>query len=418
MLYKIFERKLSLCEGAVIFMTVTERFIKYTSFGTSSDEECSACPSSKGQRVLGEYLKEELQKMGVSGVKLDGNGYLYGHIPATDETMPKIGLIAHMDTSPDVCSDGVRAQKIKYEGGDLSLNEEVKITPADYPILYKMKGKTLITSDGTTLLGADDKAGIAEIFSALEYLLAHPQIKHGKISVGITPDEEIGRGADLFDIENFDADFAYTVDGGVLGEIEYENFNAASAKITVHGINIHPGEAKNKMKNAILLANKFISMLPDAETPAHTEGYEGFYHVNDIRGDETQTVIRMIIRDHDRDKFEKRKCRISDLCVFFNSVWGKGTFEAEIHDSYYNMKEKIEPHFHIIERAIAAITDCGVTPKIVPIRGGTDGARLSYMGLPCPNLSTGGVNFHSVREFVPAEDMEKMVEIIVAAVTK
>lgn len=396
-------------------MTVSERFLKYVSFGTNSDESSETCPSTVCQLELGRYLAGELENIGLSEVTLDENGYVYGVIPATEgrENDPSIGFIAHMDTAPAVKGDGIKPQTVNYVGGDIELNENVSIKVKDFPYLEKYIGCDIITTDGTTLLGADDKAGIAEIFTACEYLISHPEISHGRIAVGITPDEEIGRGADRFDVERFACDWAYTVDGGELGEIEYENFNAASAEIKIHGINIHPGSAKNKMKNASLLAAEFINMMPKSETPATTEGYEGFYHLCEMKGDETLAELSYIIRDHSMEKFLKRKDFMANLISYLNSVYGEGTFEAEIKDSYYNMKEKILPFMHIIDSAAEAMKEAGVEPLIVPIRGGTDGARLSFMGLPCPNLSTGGANFHGVHEFIPVQSMEKMVEVIV-----
>ena len=330
---------------------------------------------------------------------MDENGYVYAKLPSSDgyEDNDTIGLIAHMDTSPDVSGKNVNPSIISYNGGDIKLSDKHSINASDFPFIEKYIGQDLIVTDGTTLLGADDKAGIAEIFTAVDYLKKHNEIKHGEIAVCITPDEEIGRGADCFDIEKFGASWAYTVDGGELPEIEYENFNAASVKITVNGINIHPGSAKNKMKNSILLANKFISMLPEAQAPAHTENYEGFFHVCDIEGNETQTTLFIIIRDHDRLKFEDKKQFIIKTVDYLNSVYGESTFIAEINDSYYNMKEMILPHMHIVESAKQAMEKCGLRPVTVPIRGGTDGARLSFMGLPCPNLPTGGANFHRVQ---------------------
>lgn len=400
-------------------MTVSERFLKYISFGTTSDEESESCPSTKCQLVLGNFLADELRAIGLSDVKIDENGYVYGFIEATPgrENDPSIGFIAHMDTSNAVKGDDIKPRTVKYCGGDIKLNESVSITVRDFPYLEKYKGCDIITTDGTTLLGADDKAGIAEIFTACEYLLDHPEISHGRIAVGITPDEEIGRGADRFDISGFGCDWAYTVDGGELGEIEYENFNAASAKIIVHGVNIHPGSAKNKMKNASLLAAEFINMIPSSETPSHTEGYEGFYHLCGMEGDETLATLVYIIRDHCMEKFTKRKEFISNLVSYLNGVYGEGSFEAEICDSYFNMKEKILPHMHIIDNAVNAMKASGVEPLIVPIRGGTDGARLSFEGLPCPNLSTGGANFHGVHEFIPVQSMEKMVEVLIKLMT-
>lgn len=396
-------------------MTVSERFLKYVSFGTNSNENSETCPSTESQLVLGNFLADELKSIGLSDVEIDENGYVYGELKATEgrENDPSIGFIAHMDTSPAVKGDEIKPRIVKYNGGDIQLNENVSITIKDFPYLEKYVGCDIITTDGTTLLGADDKAGIAEIFTACEYLVAHPEISHGRIAVAITPDEEIGRGADRFNVERFACDWAYTVDGGELGEIEYENFNAASAKITVHGVNIHPGSAKNKMKNASLLAAEFIDMLPKAETPAHTEGYEGFYHLCGMQGDETLAKLDYIIRDHDMMLFTKRKEFVENLVVYLNSVYEEGTFEVQIKDSYYNMKEKILPHFHVVENAIKAMEANQIEPIIVPIRGGTDGARLSYEGLPCPNLSTGGVNFHSIHEFIPVSSMEKMVGVII-----
>lgn len=399
----------------MIDMKVSERFLKYVSFGTNSDENSETCPSTACQLVLGEYLAEELKSIGLSEVELDENGYVYGVIPASEgrENDSSIGFIAHMDTSPAVKGDGINPQVVAYKGGDIVLSDTVSIRVKDFPYLEKYTGCDIITTDGTTLLGADDKAGIAEIFTACEHLISHPEISHGRIAVGITPDEEIGRGADRFDIKRFACDWAYTVDGGELGEIEYENFNAASAKIKIHGINIHPGSAKNKMKNAALLAAEFINMMPKAETPSTTEGYEGFYHLCDIRGDETLTELSYIIRDHSMEKFLSRKEFIKNLTAYLNTVYGEGTFEADVQDSYYNMKEKILPFMHIIDNASNAMKNAGVEPLIVPIRGGTDGARLSFEGLPCPNLSTGGANFHGIHEFIPVQSMKKMVDVLI-----
>lgn len=396
-------------------MNVSDRFLKYVSFGTNSDEISDTCPSTDCQLELGRYLAEELKSIGLTDVELDKDGYVYGFIEATPgrECDHSIGFVAHMDTSNAVKGDDIKPRIVNYQGGDIKLNENVSITLKDFPFLEKYKDSDIITTDGTTLLGADDKAGIAEIFTACEYLITHPEITHGRIAVCITPDEEIGRGADRFDIEKFACDWAYTVDGGELGEIEYENFNGASAIITVHGVNIHPGSAKNKMKNASLLAAEFISMLPKAETPAHTEGYEGFYHLCAMEGDETEAKLTYIIRDHSMEKFEERKEFVANLTDYLNSVYGEVTFEAEIEDSYYNMKDKITPFMHIIDNAASAMKMADVEPIIVPIRGGTDGAKLSFEGLPCPNLSTGGANFHGIHEFIPIKSMEKMVEVLV-----
>lgn len=396
-------------------MTVSERFLKYVSFGTNSDENSESCPSTENQLVLGKYIAQELEAIGLTEVEQDKDGYVYGVIPASAgrEKDPSIGFVAHMDTAPAVSGDGIKPQTVHYEGGDIKLNENVSISLKDFPYLAKYKGCDIITTDGTTLLGADDKAGVAEIITACEYIISHPEISHGRIAIAFTPDEEIGRGADRFDIKRFACDWAYTVDGGELGEIEYENFNAASAEITVHGVNIHPGSAKNKMKNASLLAAEFINMMPAAETPSHTEGYEGFYHLCEMKGDETLARLSFIIRDHSMEKFIRRKEFIKKLGDYMNSVYGEDTFEVCVQDSYYNMKEKILPFMHIIDNAIKAMEKSGVEPLVVPIRGGTDGARLSFEGLPCPNLSTGGANFHGVHEFIPVQSMEKMVEIIV-----
>ena len=397
-------------------MLVQDRFLKYVSFDTQSDETSTTVPSTEKQKLLGAFLAEELEKLGLENTHMDANGYVYGFLPATKgyENKDTIGFIAHMDTSPDVSGKDVKPQVVHYTGGDIVLgNGNAKITAKDFPAIEKYIGQDIIVTDGTTLLGADDKAGVAEIFTACEYLANHPEIPHGRIAVGITPDEEIGSGADHFDIEKFGAKWAYTIDGGEIPEIEYENFNAASAVFTVNGVNIHPGTAKNKMKNAVLVANELIAMLPPAETPAHTEGYEGFYHVAEISGNESCTKVQMIIRDHDREKFEARKAFITELVDYLNKKYGEDTVVLNMKDSYYNMKEMILPHMHIIEAAEAAMRAVGLEPKCVPIRGGTDGARLSFMGLPCPNLATGGMNFHGIHECIPIPSMEKMVEVIV-----
>ncbi|MBR4799848.1 MAG: peptidase T [Clostridia bacterium] len=396
-------------------MSVLERFLKYVSYGTDSAEDSVSFPSTPGQLVLGRELARELRELGLEGAHMDENGYVYGFSPATEghENDPTVGFIAHMDTSPAVRGDGVRPQVVHYNGGDIALSDTAVLSPQDYPNLNNYVGDLLVVTDGTTLLGADDKAGIAEIFTACEYLAEHPEISHGAISVCVTPDEEIGRGADRFDLEKFGADWAYTVDGGELGEIEYECFNAASADITVHGLNIHPGDAKDKMKNAALLATEFASLMPPAETPAHTEGYEGFYHLCSVSGDESEAKLKYIVRDHDRAKFEQRKEFLRETAEYLNRRYGEGTFEVSLRDSYYNMKEKILPHMFIVENAREAMRRCGVSPRDKAIRGGTDGARLSYEGLPCPNLSTGGANYHSIHEFVSVSAMEKMVRVIV-----
>ena len=351
---------------------------------------------------------------------MDDYGYVYGYLPASKgmESIPTLGLIAHMDTSPDASGANVRPRIVQYDGGDIVLENGEVLRAAFFPTLSRYIGQEIIVTDGTTLLGADDKAGIAEIVTACEYLIQNPQIPHRRIAVGFTPDEEIGRGANHFDVKGFGAAVAYTVDGVELGEIEYENFNAASAKVTVRGVNIHPGSAKNRMKNAVLMANQFISMMPPAETPAHTEGYEGFYHIHDFIGNECSAEIDMLIRDHDFAAFEARKVFLQNLTDYLNSVWGDGSFVLEIKDSYFNMREKILPHMELIENAESAMREAGVEPMIVPIRGGTDGARLSYEGLPCPNLSTGGMNFHGVHECIPVPSLQKMVQVLVQLVQK
>lgn len=396
-------------------MKVLERFLDLVSFDTQSSEQSETVPSTPGQKVLGAHLADAMQRMGLTDVSMDKNGYVMGYLPATkgQETAPVLGFISHMDTSPDASGANIKPRVVEYQGGDVELGNGEKLSLSTFPFLSRYKGQHLVVTDGTTLLGADDKAGVAEILSACEYLLAHPEIPHGKIAVGFTPDEEIGCGADHFDVRKFGADFAYTVDGGELGEIEFENFNAASAKITVRGVNIHPGSAKNKMKNAILMLCEWLHGLPAAETPAHTEGYEGFFHVHDMGGNETEAYASLLIRDHDRTSFEKRKAFLAALTAFENSVWGDGSFTLTVKDSYYNMKEQILPHMELIEHAQAAMRAEGVEPVLVPIRGGTDGARLSFMGLPCPNLCTGGANFHGVHEFIPVESMEKMVAVLV-----
>lgn len=394
--------------------TVTERFLRYIAFPTTSAENSDTIPSTAGQKLLGAALAEELAALGLPGAHMDELGYVYATLPATPGCIaPAIGLIAHMDTSPDVSGANIHPRIVHYSGGDLPLKAGEAITLAAFPALANYTGQDLIVTDGTTLLGADDKAGIAEIMTACEYLAAHPEIEHRTLAVCFTPDEEIGRGVDHFNFSKFPAAAAYTVDGGELGEIEYENFNAASARLEIKGVNIHPGSAKNRMKNAVLLAAEFIAALPAAETPAHTEGYEGFYHVADLEAHEGYANLCMIIRDHDREKFEARKAFVENLTAYLNTVHDAGTFTLTLRDSYYNMKEKIEPHMELIDRARAAMAAAGVDPHTIPIRGGTDGARLSWAGLPCPNLSTGGANFHSVHEFVSVQAMEKMVDVLI-----
>ena len=396
-------------------MSVIDRFLKYVSFDTTSCETSETVPSTPSQKVLGEFLVKELNALGLENARMDEYGYVYATLPATPDCaqLEPLGLIAHMDTSSAVSGADIKAKIVAYAGGDLVLESGSVMSPVTYPSMNHYVGEELIVTDGTTLLGADDKAGVAEIISTCEYFIEHPEISHRTVQVAFTPDEEIGCGADHFDVEGFGAKEAYTVDGGELGEIEYENFNAAGAKLTVHGLNVHPGSAKDIMKNAILMANQFLSMLPPAETPAHTSGYEGFYHVCDFAGDETTATISMIIRDHDRTKFEARKAFLVRLCDYLNSVWGEGRFVLDMRDSYYNMKEKVAEKMSLIENAEAAMRASGVEPIVVPIRGGTDGARLSYMGILCPNLSTGGANFHGVHEYVPVKSMHKMVEVLV-----
>lgn len=402
-------------------MKPIERFLHYITYDTQSDEDSALTPSTPKQKRLGARLAQELQDLGLEHAHLAENGAVYGWLPATagKEDLPVLALIAHMDTAPRVPGENVKANIVRYEGGDLVLNAErgIVMTPTNFPDLNDQVGKELIVTDGTTLLGADDKAGVAEIFSAVAYLAEQPELAHGRVAVCITPDEEVGRGADYIDLALLGADFAYTVDGGPLGTLEYENFNAASAEVVIHGVNIHPGDAKNKMKNACLMAAELIAMVPPAESPAHTEGYEGFYHVTDVSGNETEVVLHAIIRDHDREKFEARKTFVENAVRYLNGVWGEGSFRLELKDSYYNMKEKLLPHMELIDNACAAMRAVGVEPEILPIRGGTDGARLSWeRDIPCPNLCTGGANFHGVHEFVPVASMEKMVQVLVELV--
>lgn len=400
-------------------MHVSERFLKYVSYDTQSDENSTSIPTTEKQKILGAELVRELTEIGLHGARMDEYGYVYAWLPATAgcEGIPCLGLIAHMDTSPSAPGANVSPRIVHYTGGDICLSDSVVMHAAEFKSLSRYIGQDLIVTDGTTLLGADDKAGVAEIVTAMEYLAAHPEIPHGRIAVGFTPDEEVGSGADHFDVEGFGAAAAYTVDGGELGELEYETFNAAAARVTVRGFNIHPGSAKDKMRNACLIAMEFVSMLPPAETPAHTEGYEGFYHLSHMEGDETEARLSFIIRDHDRQKFESRKERINLIAAYLNEKYGSTTIQVELKDSYYNMLEQIRPHMYLIHRARAAFEKAGVQAIEVPIRGGTDGARLSYMGLPCPNLSTGGANFHGVMEYIPIPSMEKMVDVLIHLVT-
>ena len=394
-------------------MNTIERFLKYVSFPTMSDETSETCPSSAKQLALSRYLAEELTALGLSDVELDENGYLYATLPANCDCKTVIGLIAHVDTS-DACADEpIKTKIVKYEGGSVCLNEEkgIFLTPEEYPSLNRYIGNSLIVTDGTTLLGADDKAGVCAIVSAVERIIKSGE-KHGTIKIGFTPDEEIGRGADLFNVEKFGADYAYTVDGGGLGELEYENFNAASAKAEFFGVSIHPGSAKDKMKNAALMAMDFNALLPADEIPAKTEGYEGFFHLIDMKGECESAELIYIIRDHDRAKFEEKKAIFASVCEKINEKYGTGSCAVTVKDSYYNMKEIIDESMFTVDRAISAMKAVGVEPEIVPIRGGTDGARLSFMGLPCPNICTGGENFHSRFEYLPVESLNKVVDIV------
>ncbi len=400
-------------------MNLVDRFLKYVGFDTQSDEETNMTPSTPGQMEFARELRDELEAMGLEEISLDENGYLMAslpsNMPAGAPEVPVVGFIAHLDTSPDMSGRHVSPRIVKdYDGADIVLNKElgVVLSPSEFPELSKYVGQDLIVTDGTTLLGADDKAGIAEIISAVDYLMAHPEIKHGKIRIAFNPDEEIGLGAHKFDVARFGADFAYTMDGGEIGEIEYENFNAAVAKVTFLGRNVHPGYAKHKMVNSMRIANQFVIMLPRWETPEHTEGYEGFYHLTAMEGSVEKTVLTYIIRDHDRDRFERRKKEFEHLARKINKEF-PDCCSLEIKDQYYNMREKIEPVKYIVDIAEKAMRDAGVTPVIVPIRGGTDGAQLSFKGLPCPNLFAGGLNFHGRYEFVPIPSMEAAKATIV-----
>ena len=413
-------------------MRAYERLLKYVSYETTSDENSQTCPSSAKELVLADELVEELKAIGVADAHVDKDGYVYGSIPATKgaENEKTIGLIAHMDTAPAMSGAGIKPRIINdYDGADIVLNEKLGVVmdTVTFPQLRNYVGQDLIVTDGTTLLGADDKAGIAEIMTAAAQIIEDDKacegntdehIAHGKICIAFTPDEEIGRGADRFNVESFGADYAYTVDGGMLGEIEFENFNAASAKVHIKGENIHPGEAKNKMKNASLLAMEFNSMLPPAEIPAHTEGYEGFFHLCGMSGDEENAYLDYIVRDHNMDKFLERKAMLEHITAYLNTKYGAGTVNLDMKDSYYNMREKLEADMYIVDRAVEAMKENGVEPIIQPIRGGTDGARLSFLGLLCPNLSTGGHNFHGKYEYICIQSMDKMVEIIKSIVCK
>lgn len=398
-------------------MDLVERFLKYVSFDTQSDEEATGCPSTAKQMVFAEYLKEELERLGLQEISLDEHGYLFATLPAnTDKPVPVIGFIAHMDTSPDYSGKDVKPRIVKqYDGGDLVLSAEDNIVTSvnQFPELLDHVGEDLIVTDGHTLLGADDKAGIAEIVQAIVYLQEHPEIKHGKIRIGFNPDEEIGMGAHLFDVERFGCDWAYTMDGGEVGELEFENFNAASAKVVFHGLNVHPGYAKDKMVNAQYIAAEFVREMPLEETPECTDGYEGFYHLTGMKGSVEHVVLNYIIRDHDRNKFEARKAFVQELVARFNEKYGKQVAEVEISDQYYNMREMVEPRMHIIEIAQKAMEASDVICRIKAIRGGTDGAQLSFKGLPCPNIFAGGLNFHGRHEFVPVQSMQKAMMTIV-----
>lgn len=400
------------------YTDVIERFLRYVKIDTESVPDEEVVPSSEKQKNLAQLLKKELEELGASSVRMDEHAYVYAELPSTMKrriTVPVLGFIAHMDTSPAVSGKDVTPHIVKnYDGGDIVLNEAKKLvlSPADFPELAGYKGQDLIVTDGTTLLGADDKAGIAEIMSMAKYLLEHPEIEHGTIKIAFTPDEEVGRGADFFDVEGFGADYAYTVDGGALGELEYETFNAASGKLVVRGKSIHPGSAKGQMRNALLIGMEFHSLLPAFDNPAYTEKYEGFYHLDGMIGSVESAVLDYIIRDHDKQKFEEKKAFFEKAAAFLNQKYGEDTVEAIVKDSYYNMKDKLLPHMHLIENAKKAMLSLGIEPVIAPVRGGTDGCRLSYMGLPCPNLCAGGMNFHGRYEYISVQSMEKIVLLL------
>lgn len=397
-------------------MTVVDRFLKYVTFATQSDEESGITPSTSGQRVFAEALVKELEALGLEEISLDDNSYLMATLPSNmgDKEVPTIGFISHLDTSPDMSGEGVKPRIVSYAGGDIVLNEaeNIVLSPRMFPEMEQYIGQDLIVTDGTTLLGADDKAGVAAIISAVAYLKEHPEIKHGKIRIGFTPDEEIGAGADHFDVEKFGCEFAYTVDGGEIGELEYENFNAAAAKVVFSGRNVHPGTAKDKMVNASLLAVEFASMLPADQRPETTEGYEGFFHLTAMVGSVEQAVLQYIVRDHSRELFEQKKQLLEQITAQLNKKY-PGMVSLEMHDQYYNMREIVEPKKYIVDLASEAMEAVGVKPQIKPIRGGTDGARLSFMGLPCPNLFTGGHNFHGRYEYIPIPSLQKSMETVV-----
>lgn len=398
-------------------MTVIERFLKYVTFDTQSDESTGVTPSTPKQMVFAKYLMSELEALGLEDISLDENGYLFATLPAnTDREVPTIGFIAHMDTSPDMTGTDVRPRIVEnYDGSDIVLCEkdQIVLSPKQFPELKDHVGEDLIVTDGHTLLGADDKAGIAEIVAAVEYLKLHPEVEHGKIRIGFNPDEEIGLGAHKFDVEKFGCKWAYTMDGGEVGELEFENFNAAAAKVRFKGRNVHPGYAKNKMINSMLLATEFAGLLPENETPATTAGYEGFYHLIGVEGEVENSQLSYIIRDHDREKFEARKAFIVDCADKMNEKYGEGTVCVDLKDQYYNMREQVEPLMHIIDIAFAAMKEAGVEPKVKAIRGGTDGAQLSFKGLPCPNIFAGGLNFHGRYEFAPVQSIEKAMSVVV-----
>ena len=398
-------------------ISVTERFLRYVSFDTQSDDASETCPSTAKQKLLGAALVEEMQAMGICDAFMDENGYVYGTVPG-DPELPTVGLIAHMDTSPDASGANIKTKIVEYQGGDVCLNEQqgIWMKECEYPALKNHVGKHLIVTDGTTLLGADDKAGIAEIMTAAEQLIASGA-RHATLKIAFTPDEEIGRGADRFDVQGFGADYAYTADGGPVGEIEYENFNGAAAKVIVNGRNIHPGSAKDKMINSQLIAMEFAALLPAQQRPEHTEGYEGFFHLIGMEGEVERSQLLYIVRDHDMDKFEEKKALLRAAAAYINAKYGEGILELEIRDNYFNMKKCIEPVMYVVDRAKEAMKAVGIQPKVVPIRGGTDGARLSYEGLPCPNLCTGGDNYHGRFEFIPVEDMELCVNMLVKILT-
>lgn len=393
---------------------VFDRFIRYAKVHTTSDPNSTSFPSTDRQLDFADQLVAELKEIGMQEVEKDDKGYVMATLPSNiDKDCPVVGFVAHMDTSPDFSGENVNPQVVKYQGGDIQLSEKVVLSPEQFPELEKYVGQELITTDGTTLLGADDKAGLAEIMTAMDYLLENPEVKHGKVRVCFTPDEEIGKGADHFDVEKFGAKFAYTLDGGEIGELEYENFNAAMATVTIKGRSVHPGTAKNKMINAIEVGTRFMAMLPVNERPEFTEKREGFFHCVSFQGGVDKTTLVLIIRDHDMNLFEKRKSLVTQACTFLNETYGQGTVELEMVDQYYNMREKVEPVKYVVDLAEEAMHELGISPKIKPIRGGTDGSRLSYMGLPCPNIFAGGHNFHGPFEYVPTKSMNKAVEVVI-----